>query len=494
MGRPYLSTSLRIIAACALVAGGLSAAGTLPHAQTGDHRLATARRHASEVLEALRQSTGVPGIAAAVVMDGRLVWSGTEGVVDLESRRPVTEATAFRIGSVSKVLTAAALGRLMDQKRMDIDAPVTRYVPGFPRGDSMTARLLAGHLGGIRSYVASDFRDSAHIDRRHFTTTREALSIFQDDALVAAPGEQYHYTVFGFTLLAAALEEASGQSFLRLMEDQVFKPLALTATGPDRQNVPNPALATPYERSQDGSASRAEAQDPSYKWAGGGMVSNAVDLARFGAAYTDGGYLSAATRELSFTVQTTASGLRTGVGLAWRLTTDTRGRAMAYHAGNIAGGRAVVAVYPEHDVAVAITTNQSLTPIWVEASAQALVEPYLRIAEGVRALDRVTLSGEYAYAFQHQGRTTRGTLEFGTHGRMTIPLGVAEVGRRFGARVDTALRVLPVLMTESGAFIPIIAPLGALGLDAEFGEDDFEGRAIGLFAEPFRGTMTARRR
>src|SRR5258705_10769692 len=108
----------------------------------------------------------IPGFALAVAVDGRIVWSEAFGYADLEAQRPATAATQFRIGSVSKPLTATAIAQLFETGKLDLDAPVQRYVPTFPeKGAPITTRLVGGHLAGLRHYQGDEFTLN-----RHFAT------------------------------------------------------------------------------------------------------------------------------------------------------------------------------------------------------------------------------------------------------------------------------------------------------------------------------------
>src|SRR3984893_571180 len=98
-----------------------------------------------------------PGMSIAVAVDGKLVWAEGFGLADLEQCVPVSPKTKFRIGSTSKPLTSAGLMVLYDQKQLDLDAPIKRYVPTFPdKGETITTRQLLGHLAGIRDYNAEE--------------------------------------------------------------------------------------------------------------------------------------------------------------------------------------------------------------------------------------------------------------------------------------------------------------------------------------------------
>ena len=156
----------------------------------------------------------------ALAVDGQIVFSEGFGYADLEERVPVWPTTKFRIGSVSKPLTAVALVQLVDQGKIDLDAPVQTYVPTFPdKGGKITPRLLAGHLAGIRHYQGDEF-----LMARHFDNVMDGLKIFENDPLVAPPGTKFNYSSYGFNLLGAVIQSASGQEFLAYMHQHVFGP------------------------------------------------------------------------------------------------------------------------------------------------------------------------------------------------------------------------------------------------------------------------------
>ena len=131
---------------------------TLTGAQT-----ATDSEIAQSLVQAYREISGVPGMAIAVAKDGKIVYQESFGSADLENISPARADTRFRLGSVSKVITIAAAARLHERGQLDIDAPLQTYVPSFPdNGKTVTIRMLAGHLGGIRHYVPADFQNEAN--------------------------------------------------------------------------------------------------------------------------------------------------------------------------------------------------------------------------------------------------------------------------------------------------------------------------------------------
>jgi len=296
-----------------------------------DARWNTARAIACEKL-----APQIPGFALAVAVDGRIVWSEAFGYADLEAKRRTTPATQFRIGSVSKPLTADAVAQLYEQGKLDLDAPVQRYVPTFPDKGApapITTRLLGGHLAGIRHYQGNEF-----VLNQRFPTVTAGLAIFENDSLVAPPGTRFSYSSYGFNLISAVVEGASGEQFLAYMSRHVFQPLKMTSTAPDRNDSLIPNRTRFYQRTESGQVVLAPSVDNSYKWAGGGFVSTAEDLARFGSAHLAPGYLRAATLELLFTPQHTTSGQATEYGIGWFIATDTLGHRYVFHGGGSVGG------------------------------------------------------------------------------------------------------------------------------------------------------------
>ena len=178
----------------------------------------TATVHASEQLTpakiaridsaitAVIDRSHIPGLAIAIVVDGKIRWQNAYGLADVENAVPAETSTVFRIASVTKPLTATAAMQLAERGKLDLDAPVQKYAPSFPaKAQTITTRQLLGHLSGIRHYKAGEGERTTHYD-----SLATALEIFKDDALVREPGTGFTYSTFGYTLLGVAIEGASG--------------------------------------------------------------------------------------------------------------------------------------------------------------------------------------------------------------------------------------------------------------------------------------------
>ena len=147
------------------------------------------------------------------------------------------------------------------------------------------------------------------------------------------------------------------------MSTHVFRPLGLTHTAPDRVDSLVPGRTQFYDRDSAGIFHIAPAVDNSYKWSGGGFVSTAEDLVRFGSTLLDPGFLKRETLDLLFTSQRTNAGTETGYGIGWFLRTDSSGHHWAFHGGSAVGGTAVFGVDRDSRVVVAILANLSDAPL-----------------------------------------------------------------------------------------------------------------------------------
>jgi serine beta-lactamase-like protein LACTB, mitochondrial len=327
-------------------------AGEKQHPDPGELSAIVSRAHDLVQKDAVK----VPGLSVAVAMDGKIVWSEGFGYADLEAKKAVVPTTRFRIGSVSKPLTAAGLVLLVQRGQLDLDAPVQKYVADFPVKPEgvITTRLAAGHLAGIRHYRGSE----THLNRS-FATIREGLKVFEDDPVLSPPGARYNYSTYGWSLVSAVMESAAHRDFLEYMDAEVFKPLGMEHTRPDRAGVADPDRTRFYKKEADGKFVETEPINSSYKWAGGGFLSTAADLVRFGSALLREGYLDEESLRLLFTSQKTTDGKPTGYGIGWFVRKDKEGRPFYYHTGGQQGSTALIFLQPHNHLVVALVCNLS---------------------------------------------------------------------------------------------------------------------------------------
>uniref|UniRef100_A0A8C5GHZ7 Beta-lactamase-related domain-containing protein n=1 Tax=Gouania willdenowi TaxID=441366 RepID=A0A8C5GHZ7_GOUWI len=282
-----------------------------------------------------RLCVGAPGMVVGVSVDGAQVWSEGIGYADLENRVPCTPQTVMRIASISKPLTSAAAARLCEEGKLDLDAPVQKYLPDFPQKQfdgkdvTITPRMILSHLSGIRHYEKDarkvkedkekakrllkaqvkeqeeksstndqgkstsdqnskdgpgkkkEFEQEEYYIKDSYESVTQALELFKDDPLIFRPGSTFLYSTHAFTLLSAVMEQAAGQHFLDLMMS-MFRELGMLHTVPDENEPIVYHRARFYHFNKKGRVVNCRYVDNSYKWAGGGFLSTVGDLLLFG--------------------------------------------------------------------------------------------------------------------------------------------------------------------------------------------------------------------
>ena len=321
---------------------------TAPAVAPAPLRYADVVEKARALVRADLAARGYPGIAIAVAVDGETVWSEGFGYANLEHRVPMWPSVKFRVGSISKSLTAAAVARLVEDDRLDLDAPIQKYVPSFPeKAHPITTRQLGGHLAGIRHYQGDE-----NFIRDPYPTVLDGLTIFADDPLLHEPGTAFAYTSYGFNLLSAVVEGAAEKPFLDTMREAVFRPLGMRDTVADFVTPIIPGRTSYYVRDDAGSVVNAPWVNNSYKWAGGGFLSTTEDVLAFANAHLDDDFLSKSSRALLFTEQKTRDGEGVGYGLGWFIRTREDGRRLLSHSGGSVGGTSLMVMEPESRVVV----------------------------------------------------------------------------------------------------------------------------------------------
>jgi len=319
-------------------------------------------------------ANSVPGIGAAVVLEGEPVWSAGFGMADLEDSAPVTSSTLFRLGSISKPVTATAILQLWEQGKLDLDVPIQKYCPAFPEKESpITTRQLLGHLGGIRHYNSDGKGDIPEDSARHFAGMQESLTIFAGDPLVAKPGTKFHYSTYGYTLVGCVLEGAASQKYVDYVRENIFRPAGMVETQTDDFFAVIPHRTRWYHKDKAGIVRNAGVLDSSYKIPGGGLISSADDMARFEAAILADKLMHRATRDLMWTSLKTADGKATGYGLGWGLA-DKFGVHILAHTGGQQGTSTAFALVPERRAAVVVLANMD------NVDSGSLADQILKIA------------------------------------------------------------------------------------------------------------------
>jgi len=326
-------------------------------------RYAGAIEESRRLAHALLLADNLPGLSVAVARDGESVWTEGFGWADLEGRGPVTPRTQFRLGSVSKTLTAAAVALLHERGRIDLDAPVQTYVPAYPRKPwTMTTRQLMGDIAGVHR-IRGDNNDNP--PGGHCASVDDALATFADEPLLFEPGTRYRFSTYGWILLSAVVERAAGESLPRFIRREILEPLGMESTVlEDGANVPD--LTSFYiprasMRTTLGVRKRARL-DNSCLAGAGAFFSTPSDLARFGSAMLRPGLLKAETIALLQTPLRLTSGASTDFALGWKVERVELAGAparMVAHRATPNGSTVALLTFPDRGIVVAAASNIS---------------------------------------------------------------------------------------------------------------------------------------
>lgn len=437
----------------------------------GAHADAAAASASQAMLDALIRTNGVPGMAASVWRKGKLVWTGCAGWRDLEARAPVQADTMFRLASVSKVIAATAAAKLNEQHKLDLDAPITQPLPWL-RSDwsRITLRQLAAHTSGLPHYQAQD----AGLGQRHYASSREAVALFSARELLSEPGTEYHYSSWGYTLIGAAIEAASGQHFLDYVAQQVTPGLSIQGDTDGQGD----RVSQLYDLA--GGAHRvAQANDFSYTWPGGGLAGTSDALATFGGRLIQGEIVAPPTFAAMLRPAHFANGAPVAdsdyqLAFGWRLSADRDGLAVAHHAGVTSGARSALVLWPQQRAAASVLSNA----LWVSSidkTAMMLAAPFLPRPAGLKAA--ACPISAVAYRGRLGERSFDGRLHFErSHGRCVGELSAANsLGDYFKSAQAWSDRSLTVIGLDPDG------DLGRAALVSPYGIYDLRALGAGRF-------------
>jgi len=194
------------------------------------------------------------------------------------------------------------------------------------------------------------------IKNPHFENATEAIGVFKNDTLMSSPGDQYLYSSFGYSLIGAAIEGASGQSYLEYMQENIWKPLLMSATYGDIADSTMIHKAKFYYPNEE----EAKPYDLSYSHASGGLISTTDDLLKFGNAVLYGDFFDGRFKKQWFKTQYTTDKKPTNYGLGWYLGKDSDNRKIWYHVGQSPDSGAVLILYPDEGIIIALLANMPI--------------------------------------------------------------------------------------------------------------------------------------
>jgi len=296
-----------------------------------------------------------PGAAVLVMKDGAVLLRKGYGLADLEQGIPIEPDMVFRIGSVTKQFTAAAILLLEQEGKLSVDDDLRKHLPDFPTsGRVIRIEHLLTHTSGIRSYT--DMPDFGKRMREDMSVD-EAIALFRNEPLAFEPGEKYAYNNSGYFLLGAIIEKASGKTYEAYLREKIFEPLGMSQTYYGSASRILPKRAQGYD-SVNAEFQNAEYLSMTLPYAAGSLLSTVDDLAKWDRALYQTTLLNAASLEKWWKPFPLANGESTHYGYGWSLS-SYEGHAVVAHGGGINGFTCHLLRMPDDRVFVAVLTNRN---------------------------------------------------------------------------------------------------------------------------------------
>lgn len=353
----------------------------------------TVKNQIIPLIEAQMKKHTVKGLSIALLDDQKLVWSQGFGYADTESKIPITSDTLFRTASITKLFTATAIMRLVDQGKIDLDQPLQTYLPKFKikshscKTENITIRMLLTHHSGLPDvHLHGQF--SAEPEAQ-FPSLLEEL---KDEYTAYSPNYILSYSNIGFTLLGKVIEQVTGQNFSAYMEAEILNPLGMNHSSfTIREDMKR--LITPSFNEANQPILNVQDRDVP----AGGLYSSAAELANFikmvfaNGRFQDQNLLKSDTVTRMLTPQNygVPLDLNFPIGLAWFLKDESGklGHAgkVAQHSGDIFGYHNILLTLPAHKLGVVVLTNSAYGSAIVDQVATETIRLALEAKTGFRS-------------------------------------------------------------------------------------------------------------
>lgn len=303
-------------------------------------------------IHAEMQRRQIPGLALLIVRDGNILRAQGYGFANLELKVPVRPETIFQSGSMGKQFTAMAVMMLVEQGKLSLDDPLTKFFPDAPASwKQVKVKNLLSHTGGFGDYPE-------HFDMRRDYTEAQLLKIVEGIPLAYAPGTKWAYSNLGYLTLGILIHKVSGQFYGDFLHDRVFAPLGMTSTRimSEADLIPNRAAGY---RLVKGELKNQEWVSPTLNTtADGSLYFNILDLAKWDAALREGKLISRASYDQMWTPFKLANGLPNpdGYGFGWFIH-DEKGHRLIEHEGAWQGFNTNISRYVDDQLTIVILTN-----------------------------------------------------------------------------------------------------------------------------------------
>lgn len=317
---------------------------------------------------------GKPGATVLIAKGGKPIYRKAFGSANLELNVPMKPENVLELGSITKQFTAVAILKLMEENKLSLQDPLSKYIADYPKGNEITIHHLLNHTSGIKNYTdIPSFRTLASEDM----TPTEVINVFKNEPFDINPGEKFNYSNSGYILLGYIIEQTSKTTYEDYIESNIFKKLGMTHSyyGSKKEIIPN--RASGYSPVDENKNQNAEYLSMTLPYAAGSLMSTVDDMLLWNQAIHNNTLISEKSKLLAFTNYTSNDGKPIYYGYGW-MPNEISGVPTVEHSGGIFGYTTFGLYAPKENLYVIVLTNTNgISPSdpALKAAAIALGKP-----------------------------------------------------------------------------------------------------------------------
>ncbi|MEP6802416.1 MAG: serine hydrolase domain-containing protein [Acidobacteriota bacterium] len=327
---------------------------SIPAAPTGPASSADLRNSVDRIVGEVLAASGVSSASVAIVRQGEPAWARAYGIARREPRAAASSGMRYAIGSISKQFTAAAVLLLVEDHKLSLDDPVSRFLPSLTRSGEVTVRQLLSHTSGYQDYWPQDFVPPFMLEP---TSAQGILDRWAKKPLDFEPGSAWQYSNTNYVIAGLIIEQAGGMPLFQFLKTRLFAPLGMASVASIDSDRLGDTDSVGYLRYALGPPRVAPKEGRGWLFAAGELAMSAPDLARWDTAVLERRILAPESWRAMQTEVVLANGLGTRYGLGVNVVSSDGHRILS-HGGEVSGFTAHNAVFPDDGVAICVLVNQ----------------------------------------------------------------------------------------------------------------------------------------
>lgn len=288
--------------------------------------------------------------AALVAKNGVILLNKGYGYRNVADKVANTEQTIFQLGSITKQFTSAIILKLQQEKKLSVSDKLSKYFPGYPKGDSITIEHLLTHTSGIFNYTNDGNFMTNEVAKS--ASREKIMALFKDKPLDFSPGTSWNYSNSGYSLLGYIIEDVTKTPYEQVVRKYIFTPLQMTHSGFDFTHLKINEKATGYLKLNDKDAVPSPIVDSTVAYSAGAIYSTTGDLYLWHKALQQNKILSKEQQEKAYTP------VKNGYGYGWGID-SVEGKRRVSHGGGIHGFVTNISRVPEDDICIVLLSNTS---------------------------------------------------------------------------------------------------------------------------------------